>query len=177
MPNNVSNKLTINATLQKRLDIQEFMKGKYDDGEINPFDFNRLIPMPEELRDIQTGATWIKGKQYRRWRKTEKGYVGIDDEEAAALSAKYGAPDWYEWAIANWGTKWNAYGPPTSSMGKAVLYFEFDTAWGTPKPIIQALADKFGVAVKVRVGGEIDRKHTYMVTPKATEVTPKGNDE
>ena len=23
---------------------------------------------------------------------------------------QYGAPTWYEWSVANWGTKWNAYG-------------------------------------------------------------------
>ena len=23
---------------------------------------------------------------------------------------QYGAPTWYDWCIANWGTKWNAYG-------------------------------------------------------------------
>lgn len=43
--------------------------------------------------------------------------------------------NWYEWRIANWGTKWNAYRSVTSAA-----LIQFETAWNTPVGIIHALA-------------------------------------
>ena len=50
-------------------------------------------------------------------------------------------PEWYEWRIANWGTKWDAH----------IIHFEwteledaweleitFDTAWGPPDEVYRA---------------------------------------
>lgn len=51
---------------------------------------------------------------------------------------KYGYQDWYSWSIANWGTKWNAYG--VSDGGETIT---FDTAWSTPFPVIQKLSEMF----------------------------------
>jgi hypothetical protein len=47
-------------------------------------------------------------------------------------STENGMPDWYEWRVANWGTKWDtealdiSYGPDSLSIS-------FDTAWGPPE--------------------------------------------
>jgi hypothetical protein len=49
-----------------------------------------------------------------------------------------GLPDWYDWCINHWGTKWNACESQTTENG-----FEFNTAWSTPEPIIRALSEKF----------------------------------
>lgn len=42
---------------------------------------------------------------------------------------------WYEWNVANWGTKWNAY---DSEVTVGVV--KFDTAWSHPIPVIDALS-------------------------------------
>lgn len=51
---------------------------------------------------------------------------------------EYGHDTWYEWCIDNWGTKWNACETTILENG-----FEFNTAWSTPIPIIEALSSKF----------------------------------
>lgn len=59
---------------------------------------------------------------------------------------KYGHASWYEWNIANWGTKWNAMDVSENIEGTTVE-FVFDTAWSAPFPVVQALAKKFPDAV------------------------------
>ena len=52
---------------------------------------------------------------------------------------KYGHKDWYGWSNANWGTKWNAYDQQELEFGT----IQFDTAWSTPYPVMEALAKKY----------------------------------
>ena len=55
--------------------------------------------------------------------------------------AKYGAKDWYEWSIQNWGTKWNACNTQINDMNEPNIYF--DTAWSPPLPVINELSKKY----------------------------------
>lgn len=52
---------------------------------------------------------------------------------------EYGYPSWYEWANANWGTKWNAY--TTERVSDSVITFQ--TAWSMPGKVMNALAEQF----------------------------------
>ena len=54
---------------------------------------------------------------------------------------EYGYPSWYEWATANWGTKWNAY--ETKRVSDTVVTFQ--TAWSMPVKVFTALAAKFPI--------------------------------
>lgn len=54
-----------------------------------------------------------------------------------------GYPTWYEWSIANWGTKWNSYDFREVSTEPKKLVFMFETAWSTPLPVFEQLAAKF----------------------------------
>jgi len=38
--------------------------------------------------------------------------------------------NWYDWQIANWGTKWDTSGPNTENYGKKGYQITYDTAWG-----------------------------------------------
>ena len=55
---------------------------------------------------------------------------------------QYGAPTWYDWCVANWGTKWNAYGYDKYGVdyqkGDSLC---FQTAWSAPHPILQRLSE------------------------------------
>lgn len=53
-----------------------------------------------------------------------------------------GHASWYSWSIANWGTKWNAYGLDILREHEDVFEFRFDTAWSPPEPVFAALADR-----------------------------------
>lgn len=109
-----------------KTDTYKTIKGEE---EYEYFDFNEIIPMPEELKD--------KTRNYASWEAEEK-----QDKE---LIAKYGADNWYDWSVKNWGTKWN-----TGSVRKvSPQVVEFDTAWATPEPIIEALSKKYHTTVNV----------------------------
>ena len=73
-------------------------------------DFNKIIPMPNNI--------------YR-------GDLGKREREL------YGSNNWYDWSVANWGTKWNAQ--YSSLNNKNTLWF--DTAWSCPIPVLDKLAE------------------------------------
>ena len=55
---------------------------------------------------------------------------------------RYGARNWYDWRIKNWGTKWNAMHVETTEEdidGVPTLCYQFDTAWCPPDGIIAYL--------------------------------------
>lgn len=55
--------------------------------------------------------------------------------------AKYGAKDWYDWSIKNWGTKWNAHDTIINDPSEATVYFH--TAWSAPIPFLDALSKQY----------------------------------
>ena len=77
----------------------------------NDFDFNNIVPMPKNIF---------------------RGNLGREEEE------KYGKNNWYDWSIANWGTKWNSVGTRVE-LKDGSLYYTFDTAWDCPREIVNAL--------------------------------------
>jgi hypothetical protein len=52
--------------------------------------------------------------------------------------------DWYDWNIANWGTKWDASEVSVTEKedGSAVQY-NFNTPWAPPVSVLQRLSRKF----------------------------------
>ncbi len=74
-------------------------------------------------------------------------YIDNDGKEIYALGKKacknieqYGYADWYDWRIANWGTKWNSYDVTINKDEREVA---FHTAWSFPGPIAAALTERF----------------------------------
>ncbi len=51
--------------------------------------------------------------------------------------------NWYDWNIANWGTKWGAYSYSQRFREPAKLVFKFETAWSFPEPIFEALTKQY----------------------------------
>lgn len=51
----------------------------------------------------------------------------------------YGYASWYDWCIANWDTKWNAYDNETEGTD----CIKFSTAWANPEPVIRKLAEMY----------------------------------
>lgn len=50
---------------------------------------------------------------------------------------KYGVPDWYDWSVHNWGTKWNSCNTWVDLKTCSIC---FDTAWSPATLIIEKLA-------------------------------------
>jgi hypothetical protein len=101
-------------------------------------DFQKIHPYPPEL-DITAGRE------------------GPDDspEQRALVAAeesnldKYGYKNWYDWCVANWGTKWNAGGDNDAMQvdydedvgNQGIALFQFDTAWAPPLGVLEKLME------------------------------------
>jgi len=81
MPNHITNILTAHGD-EKQLKAM-FEAIKSDEIGLGSTDFNKIVPMPENI--------------YR-------GNLGKEEFE------KYGSENWHDWSVNNWGTKWNSYG-------------------------------------------------------------------
>lgn len=160
MPNHVTNRLEINADRETVQSVMNFLRGENDDDNTPCYiDFNNIIPMPKELL-IEASSSGVFGMRYIiamqrnpdnsqnelravQWMENQVEKVR---EEALRLGAaylknleKYGYATWYEWSIATWGTKWNAYNQEFEEPN--VLWF--DTAWSGVPQLIQKLSEKF----------------------------------
>lgn len=84
-----------------------------------------FIPCPQDLLDTVCGSVGVDGSPAQ---------TALEDQQALNVK-KYGYSTWYEWKIANWGTKWDI-GECTveeveGSDGFA-LTLTFDSAWSPP---------------------------------------------
>lgn len=81
--------------------------------------FNTFVPMPEEIRNTT--------------------FPSPTNEE---LLMKYGASDWYDWSVNNWGTKWDCIGAEGDITGdRKSLTISFDTAWSPPIAFYNVLVE------------------------------------
>jgi hypothetical protein len=119
MPNWTSNSVLFVGKENQLKKLQTMLKS-----DENDFDFNNIIPMPEELRHTRSGSEDIKPD----WQK----------KQSKELKAKYGADDWYDWSVNNWGTKWNSVDTEVEQRDGTLIY-RFNTAWDCPRNIAYQL--------------------------------------
>lgn len=88
-----------------------------------------FIPCPQDLID------------------TVSGFMGEDKREAHEAQMKrnielYGYKDWYDWNVANWGTKWDVGGDDglMERLDPNTLQASFDSAWAPPCNAYERLA-------------------------------------
>ena len=88
---------------------------------------------------------------------TMAGSYGADDPRQAELEqkeqanlAEFGHKNWYDWAVANWGTKWDITaehnGDPAVSDDGLSVQFSFDSAWSPPMGAYEKM-EELGFAV------------------------------
>lgn len=145
MPNWCSNKLVVSGASK---DLAEFTKTLGDD---NTFRLSQTFPVPEELRDVVVGSTiqfaipTNKDDPRARPNITNPGeferYEDVPQETLSEWTQKFGATNWYDWSIQNWGTKWDAKGEMTVEDGEC--YCWFDTAWSPPTQWLETVSAKF----------------------------------
>lgn len=113
MPNYAANYIVFRATAtEKLIALKEWMaKGK------NPIDFKKIIPPPADMFE---GA--------------------LGDKERKMCKEK-GIENWYDWQIANWGTKWNASNSCVIQDTPFRFALKFDTAWSSPKPVMAKIIE------------------------------------
>ena len=110
MPNWCSNGITLRHADSAM--IERVLKGK--EGLLMEF-----LPTPPDLTD------------------TVSGFVSEDEQAAheaqqARNTELYGARDWYDWNVNNWGTKWDFALENVERVDANTVTAAFDTAWAPP---------------------------------------------
>lgn len=169
MPNHVTNIIKLEGDKEQ---IQKLFEAICND-EYGPgtIDFEKITPMPQSL-DIESGSRTEKGLNayyefslvYKELNGDNADYLNIPPKAEKAFLAQrndiskdewelgkaafknilqYGFADWYNWRVANWGTKWNAYGYDEHDDYSNKDTLEFLTAWSAPHPVISKLSEMF----------------------------------
>jgi hypothetical protein len=113
MPNWCSNSVTLSHDNPEM--IARAVKGYLASSLINEF-----LPCPQELIDTIAGSYGDEDKQRELELKQKANFE------------KYGAKDWYDWSIANWGTKWDVGGDEYTQANPNTCRFSFESAWAPP---------------------------------------------
>lgn len=155
MPNYVYNLITVDGDFQT---VADFMKS-----DERNFDFNKLIPMPPSMLALRAKYNGISKQSelgFRYWndpnqRCKENKYAIINKIKGRGYDlrqtlregldrlyvyADCGYWNSLEWAIAKWGTKWNAFDVDVKPSDRTIF---FNTAWNAPIPIYKAMAKQF----------------------------------
>lgn len=126
MPNNVRNVVKIKEIPKDKIDyilnkVAVKYKSTITDRDEWIMDFDLIIPEPRYKSDCP-----------KKYQVNKSSHIAEDKDRPWF--------DWYEWHIANWGTKWNAYDGYTK-IGKTQLTFVFSTAWSAPFPVFAKLCE------------------------------------
>ena len=175
MPNWCYNELEIS-----REAAEKYLLAKGEEGDI--IDFNKLIPMPESIKQTEAGGSnhidvylYLSEKLKKspdevlaeNLELLKKIFYKFDADDAKKcleqieekqLSAEetdthyatgcrlmenyrlYGAINWYDWALRNWGSKWNGGKTEITDTENEQVILEFETPWAPPGGIIEALS-------------------------------------
>lgn len=136
MPNHCRNHLHLWGPAEQ---LTKFVQAvRKDDNTIN---IAGILPMPEILKGTRSPAInspdpdpklveWLANGEVTQERydelvaETRKEY-----EHNQQAYAETGYTNWYDWSIANWGTKWGDYDHFVDSDGEGHHEFGYHTAW------------------------------------------------
>ena len=156
MPNHVTNEVKFLGSVERIKELREKCKG-----EASPFSFQSFCPMPDELQGTTSPVKIVTAEELEEWkRKRDNGELSewekdsrpITEQEQWELKGKYGADNWYDWHIHNWGTKWDCYSHRGEGDDSFVI---FETAWSTPMRAMLELSRLFDdITIEVRYADE-----------------------
>lgn len=214
MPNHVSHKIEISPKCTNLAEALEAVTtlGQNEKEETNFFDFNKLIPEPEELSIICHPHAVVSLAYYLTergtqtlshvdlWRYDPSDFSKADYNQTmdslrevmaqydkygritenpdpkyhyyfalpetldalyqsgkavVSLRTKYKFKNWHDTHCTIWGTKWNSYSTARHDTGVV-----FDTAWSSPKPVINEFARKFNLTMTVKA---FDEGHNFWL--------------
>ena len=118
-PNSVIDKIEKIVKEEENTDLSSKEKGE------TPGLLQFMAPMPKELLDTEAGPI-AKTKAEKNARQSRK--------------LEFGAENWYDWRVNNWGTKWEVhefYGVDRQYLteqneGESTISFAFSSAWAPP---------------------------------------------
>lgn len=147
MPNHCYNKVEIHTWGDEGPTAAE-IRDAITSEDYPTIDFDKIIPMPEILKNTGSGAKSfiVDGEEVRvrTWycnhqTGEERRFTEEEEKEIAAL----GCTSWYDWAIDHWDTKWNAYDDEVIDDDENSYIISFHTAWGPPEAVIHELRRQY----------------------------------
>lgn len=117
MPNWCFNTLSVDGVASAITKFREWLNDQ-------PLTLQKIRPMPKELEDTISPTP------------------AADAEKAKILLEKYGSDNWYDWHVANWGTKWDAE-ITEDDASEENIYYSFDSAWSPSLEATKYLATLF----------------------------------
>ena len=127
MPNWTSNNITLTHEDPAKIDL--IVNRPEGQGILQT-----LIPCPEELNNEEL-TTWGHGEE-------EKAREALRQQ----MIEKYGYKSWYDWNIANWGTKWDLCEADVQRIDDNTVVINCQTAWSPPDVAFETLhAQGYGV--------------------------------
>lgn len=117
MPNWCANNLIASGN---KAGLNAFREWLGSDG----FKLSKIAPLPSELENTTSPVP-----------ESQK-------DAAKLLTEKYGASNWYDWQVQNWGTKWDV-DAEVQDCDDAGINITFDSAWAPPCQAIASLAKLF----------------------------------
>jgi hypothetical protein len=105
------------------------------------WDMNQLFPIPTELHETIAGGF---GMSEDGTKKPEQ--IALEEQQAKNV-AKYGYKDWYDWANANWDTKWGAcdveFDEDSFSEESNSIDLHWESAWSPAVGLIRNISAQF----------------------------------
>lgn len=129
MPNHVKNIVKIEG-------IENLLVFKEEDGEKQEIIMNHsFIKNDEELKIlfVRVMEKVCNATEPKRNEMYQMGQTYVEDYQ------KYGYTTWYDWCIANWGAKWNAY--CNERVDENTISFK--TAWSNPESVMLKLSKMY----------------------------------
>lgn len=127
MPNWCSNTLYVTGDA---LVMQRMIEAVQDDDTSSDLSLEKILPTPQELKDGSATET-------------------VEETMAQNLE-RFGAKDWYDWRVENWGTKWDVEAE-IEDLGEYVTWarlpsqvqYTFESAWAPPIEAIRKLSQQY----------------------------------
>lgn len=131
------------------------------------FDFNHLVPLPEDLENHSSTPWIVAPHEYNDYVQRYGEYDVITINDADWLEETYGASNWFDWRCKNWGTKAEARDVKIYADKADRLALSFTNPWVAPVEYFNAIAEKYNLTITAGViyeteGFEIvygDEKH------------------
>ena len=138
MPNHCYNRVTICPTGHNEassLDQIETLKDIFEGESVFP----QIIPEPDwaNLPLMFKEETISKGIGYKL------GNLGELPVDGRFQSTNRQDDRWYDWRLANWDTKWDAYDVSIDDDDPEQLEVSFNTAWSPPEAICNAIREQY----------------------------------
>ena len=134
MPNWTSLSITVKHADKAKIDL--IVNRPEDQGVLQT-----LIPCPTELNNNEL-TTWGHGPEEAAREVLRKQMI-----------EKYGYKSWYDWNIANWGTKWDLCDPEVTRVDDNTITISCQTAWSPPDEAFKTMVD-MGYDVRALYVGE-----------------------